>query len=249
VPNFYDTDRAVAEYLLFHFAPPEVQMPWALGPRDGVDFPVRCVTETFDTKSVPSDPPGIRALDLGCAVGRSTFELSRFCDEVIGIDASERFIDAARRIQQAGELAYEATMEGDLMESLTARPPTGARPDRILFEVGDALRLRTDLGTFDWVLAANLIDRVPDPAVLLASFESLVRPGGQLVLTSPYTWLEDYTPRSAWLTKDGQHTTEALATHLRGFGFLRRIDLPFVLREHARKFQWSVAEATVWQRL
>jgi hypothetical protein len=57
VPNFYDTDRAVAEYLLFHYAPPEVQMPWALGPREGVDFPVRCVTETFDTHSVPSDPP------------------------------------------------------------------------------------------------------------------------------------------------------------------------------------------------
>jgi putative 4-mercaptohistidine N1-methyltranferase len=249
VPNFYDTDRAVAEYLLFHYAPPEVQMPWALGPRDGVDFPVRCVTETFDTNSVPSDPPGVRALDLGCAVGRSTFELSRFCDEVIGIDASERFITAARGIQKAGELAYEATVEGDVMESLTARRPAESRPDRIRFEVGDALQPRQGLGTFDWVLAANLIDRVPDPAGLLAGFERLVRPGGQLVLTSPYTWLEDYTPRSGWLTKDGQRTTEVLATHLHGFGFMRRTQLPFVLREHARKFQWSVAEATVWQRL
>jgi SAM-dependent methyltransferase len=105
------------------------------------------------------------------------------------------------------------------MESLTARLPNGARPDRVRFEVGDALRLRPGLGTFDWVLAANLIDRVPDPAGLLAGFESLVNPGGQLVLTSPYTWLEDYTPRSGWLTKDGRRTTEILAAHLRGFGF------------------------------
>jgi hypothetical protein len=25
-------------------------------------------------------------------------------------------------------------------------------------------------------------------------------------------------------------------------------DLPFLIREHARKFQWSVAEATIWRR-
>ena len=25
-------------------------------------------------------------------------------------------------------------------------------------------------------------------------------------------------------------------------------DLPFLIREHARKFQWSVAEATIWLR-
>jgi hypothetical protein len=25
-------------------------------------------------------------------------------------------------------------------------------------------------------------------------------------------------------------------------------DLPFLIREHQRKFQWSVAEATIWRR-
>lgn len=245
MPNFYDTDRAVAEYLLFHFAPPEVQMPWTSGPRDGVDFPVRCVTDTFDRGSLPNR---LRALDLGCAVGRSTFELSRFCDEVVGIDASERFIATAQTLQQNGELAYDATVEGDLVQPLMARRPAGARPDRIRFEVGDAVRLRPDLGTFDWVLAANLVDRVPEPSRLLQSFAGLVRSSGQLVLTSPYTWLEEYTPRSAWLTRDGRRTTDVVAGHLQGFRLVRRVDLPFVLREHARKFQWSVAEATVWQR-
>jgi hypothetical protein len=32
------------------------------------------------------------------------------------------------------------------------------------------------------------------------------------------------------------------------FDHLRTTDLPFLIREHARKFQWSVAQATVWQR-
>jgi len=34
-----------------------------------------------------------RALDLGCAVGRSSFELAREYQEVVGIDISQTFID------------------------------------------------------------------------------------------------------------------------------------------------------------
>jgi len=32
-----------------------------------------------------------RALDVGCAVGRATFELARSFDETVGIDLSARF--------------------------------------------------------------------------------------------------------------------------------------------------------------
>ncbi len=246
MPNFYDTDRAVAEYLLFHYGPPDAQMPWAFGPREAADFPARCVTSTVDPRVVAG---ASRALDLGCAVGRSTFELSRWGAEVIGVDASERFIEAARCLQASGELAYEATVEGELRTSLVARRPADARPDRIRFEVGDALRLRPDLGTFDLVLAANLLDRVPEPKRLLGGFAGLVRPGGHLVLTSPYTWLEEHTPRAEWLARDGRGAADVVAGHLTGaFGLVRRMDLPFVIREHVRKFQWSVAEATVWLR-
>ena len=82
----------------------------------------------------------------------------------------------------------------------------------------------------------------------MGSFADLVRPGGQLVLTSPYTWLEEYTPRSEWLGGADRRTTDVLAEHLEAFQLVRRRDLPFVLREHERKFQWSVAEATIWIR-
>ena len=169
--------------------------------------------------------------------------------EVIAIDSSRRFIDTARLLQSNGSITYDARLEGDVSESHVARKPTDACSDRIQFEVGDALDLRPDLGDFDLVLAANLLDRVPDPSRLLGGFGRLVRQGGQLVLTSPYTWLEEYTPRHAWLPRDGHRTSERLAGLLPGFTLARRQDLPFVLREHARKFQWSVAEATTWRRI
>ena len=32
------------------------------------------------------------------------------------------------------------------------------------------------------------------------------------------------------------------------FDFIAAKDLPFLIREHARKYQWSVAQATIWRR-
>ena len=41
------------------------------------------------------DPIELRALDVGCAVGRTTFELTRWFDKVVGFDYSARFIQVA----------------------------------------------------------------------------------------------------------------------------------------------------------
>jgi 2-polyprenyl-3-methyl-5-hydroxy-6-metoxy-1,4-benzoquinol methylase len=59
----------------------------------------------------------------------------------------------------------------------------------------DALRIPAELGTFDLVLAANLVDRVSRPADLLRGIKRLVRTNGHLILASPYTWLEEFTRR------------------------------------------------------
>lgn len=46
-----------------------------------------------------------------------------------------------------------------------------------------------------------------------------------------------------------QSTIDGLVTALAGdFTLMGRKDLPFLIREHARKFQWSVAQATIWRR-
>lgn len=41
------------------------------------------------------EPIQIKAMDIGCAVGRASFELSRWFDHVLGIDYSARFIQVA----------------------------------------------------------------------------------------------------------------------------------------------------------
>ncbi len=250
-PDFYETERALSEYLLFHYGSPTQTMPWPFGPTTALNYPARCVSECLDAALLPTDA---RALDLGCAVGRSTFELARHCGEVTGIDYSHRFIEVARHLQEQGSIAYACVEEGRLTTPATAAVPSEIDRRRVRFEQGDAHALRENLGAFDVVLMANLVDRLRDPRQALGALPSLVRPGGQLILTTPCTWLEEYTAGAQWLggferegrpVKTNSTLQALLAPH---FELKRTLDLPFVIREHARKFQWSVALAMVWVR-
>ncbi|MHC1769672.1 MAG: putative 4-mercaptohistidine N1-methyltransferase [Verrucomicrobiia bacterium] len=249
--DFYETDRALAEYLLFHYGSQEQVLPWAFGPASALDYPARCVSECLELVRLPARA---RALDLGCAVGRSTFELARHCAEVIGIDYSHRFIEVARHLLQHGSIGYAYLEEGLLTTPATAAVPAEIDRQRVTFEQGDAQDLRPDLGWFDVVLLANLVDRLREPRQCLGRLPNFVRPGGQLMVTTPCTWLEDYTAPSDWLggfEQEGRpvRTLETLHALLDShFTLARTLDLPFLIREHARKFQWSVAQATVWIR-
>ncbi|MGB0581772.1 MAG: putative 4-mercaptohistidine N1-methyltransferase [Limisphaerales bacterium] len=248
--EFYETDRAVSEYLFFHYGDPTKLLPWDFGPRNGLNYPVRCVTELAGSGL----PTNARGLDLGCAVGRSTFELARHCHEVIGIDFSQRFIDEAARLQRDGRSEYSYAVEGEMFANGVAQIEADIDRSRASFEQGDAVALRDDLGEFDIVLMANLLCRLPDPEMCLRHMSALIRPGGQLLITTPCTWLEEYTPRDKWLggfKRNGQpiRTLDSLKRILGpAFELETTQDLPFLIREHERKFQWTVAQGTRWRR-
>lgn len=249
--NPYESDEMLSQYLLFHYGEADEILIYPFSPAVGFGFPGRCVTELVDRSALSA---GSRALDLGCAVGRSTFELARYCPEVVGIDLSRRFIATAERLRRRGSVAYGRIEEGEITVRRTARVPADIDRRRVAFEAGDAMALRPDLGSFDVVLMANLLDRLRDPLRCLVKLGRFVRPGGQLVVVSPNTWLEQYTPRSKWLggvVRDGRRawTFDGLRRALRpAFTLEERKDMPFLIREHRRKFTWGVADGTVWRR-
>lgn len=239
----YETDKLLAEYLLFHFGTADEILPpsrsWPEGMRGALDFPVR--TAAHFTEGTVS-----RGLDLGCAVGRSAFELSRSCQEVIGIDFSHAFIAAAQALAGGASIPYERLEEASQNTPLVARLPAGIDGRNLRFLQGDAMHLPPDLGSFERVHAANLLCRLPEPARLLARLPDLVSPGGELILATPCTWLAEFTPPENW-PRAG--TFEWLESQLSGdFALLRRADEPFLIRETARKFQWTSSLVTVWQR-
>jgi putative 4-mercaptohistidine N1-methyltranferase len=246
--NSYETDELLQQYLLFHYGEAGDQMPWEFGPADALEFPQRCVSEGLDPDRLPD---ASRALDIGCAVGRSTFELARYFDDVIGIDYSDAFVMAARLIYREGYIHYRIPETGTITRETVARRPEAAI-GRIQFEQGDAQELRPDLGSFDCVLAANLLCRLARPDAFLRRLPDLVKPGGQLIITTPNTWLTSFTAREFWIgaTPETGEPLEALEKLLKNqFRLQRSWDMPFLIREHRRKYQWSVAQASRWTRI
>ena len=62
----------------------------------------------------------MRALDIGCAVGRHSFELTKKFDEVVGIDYSQSFVNTCNFLKEEGSKPYKMLLEGDLYKDLTA---------------------------------------------------------------------------------------------------------------------------------
>lgn len=246
--NVYKTKRLLEEYLLFHYGNAEEILPFPFGPREALGFATRTVSECLIRDLLPPRP---RALDVGCAVGRSSFELARYCHEVDAFDFSPQFIEAARSLQTRGSLKFKFKIHGEIYRTSEAFVPKGVEPNRVNFEVSDAHNLSEEIGGYDVIHAANLLCRMVRPMELLSRLPSLVVPGGQLIITSPYTWDEKFAPTENWVgaTVNSPDPFKALEMKLSdAFLLERRKDLPFLIREHARKFQWSVAEATVWVR-
>lgn len=241
--EMYEDPKILDEYLLFHYGSEnEILHPgirWPDGMRQALDFAVRTPSH-FSKNPVP------RGLDLGCAVGRSAFEMSRTCEKVIGLDFSHRFIAAANCLKDDGKVNYSRLDEGSIAARLTADLPKGTDSSRVEFVQGDAMCLPEELGRFDRVHAANLLCRLTDPLLLLNRLEDLVVKGGELVLATPCTWLENFTPRENWPVAD---TLAWLESHLLGnFELRAQLDESFLIRETARKFQWTRSMVTVWTR-
>ncbi len=242
----YETDDSVAQYCDAHFGPEK----FGVG-----NFPQRLVEICVEALG---DKPKRRALDLGCAVGRGSFELARHFDFVSGIDFSARFIRIAHQLQEKGAIHYQLVEEGEIVtyhEKRLSDFGLDGTGGRIEFFQGDAHNLKPQFSGYDLILAANLLDRLYEPARFLISIHERLNIGGLLVLASPYTWLKEYTKPEHWvggIRKAGEPYTSLEGLHDLLEPRFRRVgepqDIEFVIRETARKFQHTISQLTIWER-
>ncbi len=245
--DVYESDAMICQYCEFHYGEELFGIE---------NYPKRCADLCLE---LMKDRPRKKALDLGCAVGRATFELARGFDHVTGLDFSANIVRIGVQMKEKGYIQYTRPEEGELvtfMEKRSSELGLDEQRDRVEFYQADACNLKDLYTGYDLVLAANLIDRLYSPRKFLSSIHERINPGGLLVLTSPYTWLTEFTERSEWIggfRKDGEpYTTlealqDVLGPHFRQLG--DPVDIPFVIRETRRKNQHSVAEMTVWEKL
>jgi 5-histidylcysteine sulfoxide synthase/putative 4-mercaptohistidine N1-methyltranferase len=242
----YETDSLVSQYCEAHYGDTYF----------GVDHFARVCADIC--LECMKGKPKKRALDLGCAVGRTSFELAREFDFVNGLDFSARFIRIAFQLQEKGYIRYELPEEGEIVsyhEKHLADFGLDGCAHKIEFLQADAANLKPRFTGYDLIFAGNLIDRMVNPAHFLTKIHERLNFQGILVLASPYTWLEQFTKKDQWIggfRRDGEpyYTLDGLTDILSANFTLvdEPVDIPFIIRETRRKFQHTLAQLTIWQR-
>ena len=245
--NVYETDELLSQYLDFHFG----ETHFGIG-----NYPARCARIC---QELMAGRDKLKALDLGCAVGRTAFELGRVFDQVVGVDLSTRFVEAAATLQKDGAIDFFRRDEGELGQRVTLNLEEiglDRAAQKVSFAAGDACNLPEEHRDYDLIFAGNLIDRLQNPAAFLRDIHHRLSKNGTLVISSPYTLLEDFTPRANWIggfEHNGQPRTvldgmrEVLSDHFEEIEAPQ--DVPFVIRETRRKYQHTIAQLSAWWRV
>jgi len=270
--NVYEMDDSLHMYLGLHYpssgqvedVPPI--LPHNQSPIHGIHFPQRVANLLT---SLNPKRTNNKALDMGCSVGGSSFELARSFDHVDAFDFSENFVNAAKNMQNGKKLKFNVPIEAELFETVEAILEPGVTSDvtsKVNFFVGDACKIRemssTNNGnklidTYDGIVMSNLICRLPDPIACLNGLSGIVNQGGVVVMVTPFSWLTDFTPRGKWLggfldpvSGSPIRSKDVLQSIMESNGFskIHEEEMPLVIREHARKYQYIVSEATGWRK-
>ena len=107
-------------------------------------------------------PDDAKVLEVGCGTGamsRFLAQREEFKGQVIGVDQSSSFIEAANRFAHGEKIG-----------------------ERIGFSIGDAHCLDFPAGHFDVVIAHTLISHVTEPIRVLREMARVTRPGGTVAI-------------------------------------------------------------------
>lgn len=148
--------------------------------------------------TVDYDRLGLRAgdtlLDLGCGFGRHAYEALRRGAHVVACDAAHDELASVRGMFEA--MANDGDAPLDALAA-TAR--------------GDATRLPFGDGSFDRVIASEVLEHIDDDVAALDELARVLRPGGTIAVTVP-AWLPE---RICWWLSEEYHAPAAEGGHVR----------------------------------
>jgi SAM-dependent methyltransferase len=131
--------------------------------------------------------PGDRVLDMGCGGGRHAFALYKRGADVVALDYSHSDLVEVRTM--FGAIATE----GDAPASAQAHAVRGT-----------AYSLPFADGTFDRVVAAEVLEHLPADTDAMAELFRVLKPGGVIAVTVP-RWLPE---KVCWALSDAYHNVE-----------------------------------------
>ena len=198
----------------------------------------------------PSD--GI-ALDIGCAVGRLSFEMSMTQRQVVGIDTSFSFIEKARRLLQQRRLCFDLIVEGLIAEDRACALHPSWNYDRVDFIVADALALPFADHLFSTVSSLNILEKVPDPLRHLREANRVLAPeDGLLAFSDPFSWDASVTASDLWIggRPDGPFSGRGIDCMRRIFSGEAGIFKPSLNIMESGAVPWKIRKtANLWEHI
>ncbi|MEM8922450.1 MAG: class I SAM-dependent methyltransferase [Actinomycetota bacterium] len=137
--------------------------------------------------------PGMTVLDLGAGFGRHAFETARRGANVIAVDL------AAEELVSTGD-TFAAMYEAGEIDGIS----TGVAQ-------ADGLQLPFPDGTFDRIIASEVLEHVPDDLGVMAELRRVLAPGGRIAATVPSTIPEQI----CWWLNEAYHAPIAEGGHVR----------------------------------
>ncbi len=138
--------------------------------------------------------PGDRLLDLGCGFGRHAFEALRRGARVVACDM------AVPELEQVAATAFAMKEAGEIAPTLSCTSVNG-----------DGTKLPFADGSFDRIIASEVMEHVPDDGAALSEFIRVLRPGGTIAITVP----AEFPEKICWKLSDEYYAPKSVGGHVR----------------------------------
>ena len=157
-------------------------------------------TDAYKKWAAAFNPRKGWALDIGCAVGRLTFELTKTHDRAVGIDTSLSFIRAARNLLTQRRLEFDLIMEGRITERKSSTLDPDFEFENAEFIVADAMALPFCSGRFATASSVNILEKVSDPSLHLSEANRVMdKTNARFLFSDPFSWDETVSSPNLWL--------------------------------------------------
>ncbi|MDN5054398.1 5-histidylcysteine sulfoxide synthase [Aliarcobacter butzleri] len=217
--NFYESDESISSYCDLYYGKDKLYTNY-------VDL----------LRPYLKDLKNSKALDLGCCVGRTSFELAKIYDEVLGIDFSANYINIGVKLKLYDFVNYKIKKEDKTFEeraiSLEDFDLEKVK-DKVSFMQGDACNLKEIYKDFDLIFYSSLIDKLYYPKKFLEDVSRRINKNGFFVFLSSHNWFNEHINENNLFLE---------------FELLDKIEVPSFIKMKNKNYENKTLLMSIWKK-